>query len=111
MIIKLRNNIKKERYKMNEFNKVKEANIETLELYVPIVERVHGKEHPEFHDVARIFEAMKDKLQKAGNERPDLDEEFKQLREVTHNYRIPEDTCESYEAVYNILAELDKAYK
>ena len=33
------------------------------------------------------------------------------LREITDNYTVPGDVCESYEAVYNMLAELDKAYE
>lgn len=40
-----------------------------------------------------------------------LDNEFKQLREITDNYTVPGDVCESYEAVYNMLSELDDAYK
>ena len=40
-----------------------------------------------------------------------LDEEFKSLREVTNNYAIPSDVCESYEAVYNMLEEVDTAYQ
>jgi len=32
------------------------------------------------------------------------------LRETTNNYTVPDDVCESYEAVYNMLSELDKAY-
>ena len=40
-----------------------------------------------------------------------LKEEFVKLREITDNYTVPGDVCESYEAVYNMLAELDKAYE
>ena len=36
---------------------------------------------------------------------------FVKLREITDNYTVPGDVCESYEAVYNMLAELDKAYE
>jgi regulator of cell morphogenesis and NO signaling len=43
-------------------------------------------------------------------EKPELESEFAELRKITSNYTVPEDVCESYEAVYDMLAELDKAY-
>ena len=96
---------------MEKFNQVKERYIERLEQYVPIVERVHGGSHPEFHDIHRIFDAINIKIKKAGSEKPELDEEFKELRKITDNYTVPDDVCESYEAVYQMLAELDEAYE
>lgn len=93
---------------MTKFNQVKETNIETLELYVPIVARVHGGSHPEFHEVKRLFDLINIKMKET--DKPDLDKEFKELQQITNNYKVPTDTCESYEAVYNILAELDEAY-
>lgn len=92
------------------FNEVKEKNLELLQQYVPVVSRVHGSSHPEFHDVHKAFDALSDKIKGAGSERPDIDEEFNKLREITDNYTIPEDVCETYEAVYNMLSELDGAY-
>ena len=95
---------------MEKFNETKERNLERLEQYVPIVERVHGGSHPEFHDVRRLFDKINIKIKKAGSEKPELDKEFKELRKVTDNYTVPDDVCESYEAVYKMLAELDEAY-
>ncbi|NLL00011.1 MAG: iron-sulfur cluster repair di-iron protein, ric [Clostridiales bacterium] len=95
---------------MKSYNKAKERNLKTLEQYVPIVDRVHGSSHPEFHDVRRLFEEINLKVKKTGADTPELDTEFKQLREITDNYSVPDDVCESYEAVYNMLAELDEAY-
>jgi len=96
---------------MIKFNEVKEKHIETLGRYVPIVERVHGEAHPEFYNVRKLFDEINTKLKDAGQERPELEKEFEDLRQVTSNYTIPEGVCESYEAVYNMLAELDKAYQ
>ena len=87
-----------------------EAN-KTLELYVPIVARVHGGTHPEFHEVREIYDDIVKKVNEAGKEKAELSEDFAKLRKVTNNYTIPAYVCESYEAVYNILAELDKAYQ
>jgi regulator of cell morphogenesis and NO signaling len=95
---------------MTNFNKANERNLKTLEQYVPIVDRVHGPSHPEFHDVRKLFEGISLKVKKAGANKLELDNEFKQLREVTDNYKVPGDVCESYEAVYNMLSEIDKAY-
>lgn len=95
---------------MKSYNKANERNLKTLEQYVPIVDRVHGSSHPEFHDVRRLFEKINLKVNKTGADTPELDTEFKQLREITDNYSVPDDVCESYEAVYNMLAELDEAY-
>jgi len=77
---------------------------------VPIVARVHGGNHPEFHKVRKLFDTINEKRKEAGSNRPELNDEFAQLREITNNYTIPGDVCESYEAVYHMLAELDKAY-
>lgn len=94
--------------KNNTFNTLLSAYIEDLRLYVPIVKRVHGPTHPEFYEVAKYFEILVNKL----NSSPlDLSDEFTNLRTVTNNYTIPSDVCETYEAVYNMLAKLDAAYK
>ena len=59
----------------------------------------------------KLFDEIIKKTKEAGAERPELNEEFAKLREVTDNYTVPGGVCESYEAVYNMLAELDKAYQ
>lgn len=95
---------------MTRFNELKEKNFDKLEMYVPVVARVHGESHPEFHDVHEVYKKLAKKMKKAGVERPELMDEFKELRTITDGYKIPKDTCESYEAVYNMLEELDEAY-
>ena len=98
---------------MNEklsFNEVKEKHLPKLLQYVPVVARVHGDSHPEFYDVHKLFDAIYEKIKETESEKIEIDKEFLQLREVTKNYSIPEDVCETYEAVYEMLSELDKAY-
>jgi len=92
------------------YNKELKKNIKMLKQYVPIVDRVHGNHHPEFHDVRRVFEEMMRKMDDAGSIKPELDSEFMQLREITGNYTVPEGVCETYEAVYRMLSGLDEAY-
>lgn len=96
--------------KKDRFNELMENNLKILQQYVPIVDRVHGTHHPEFHDVRRVFDEMLQKIEGAVVDRPDLGYEFQQLREITDSYTVPGDVCESYEAVYNMLFELDEAY-
>ena len=93
------------------FNEAVKKHFKTLKQYVPVVDRVHGAHHPEFHAVKTLFESMAAKVKAAGSKKPELDEEFAKLREVTSNYTVPDDVCESYEAVYNMLAEVDEAYQ
>ncbi|NLY86530.1 MAG: iron-sulfur cluster repair di-iron protein, ric [Tissierellia bacterium] len=95
---------------MKKFNEIIEKNYDKLEQFVPIVARVHGKTHPEFYDVEKIFNEIKEKIKNGKREGLELDDEFKRLREITDNYTVPKDVCETYEAVYNMLAELDKTY-
>ena len=96
---------------MLTFNEAKKRNFIKLRLFVPIVERVHGENHPEFSDVRKLFNEINIKTKKAKSEKLELDNEFNQLREITDNYTVPGDACESYKAVYNMLAEVDKAYQ
>lgn len=84
--------------------------IKTLTQYVPVVARVHGSNHPEFHEVQTLFNAISGKTKVTGSVKPALTEEFARLRVITDHYTVPSDVCESYEAVYQMLAELDKAY-
>jgi regulator of cell morphogenesis and NO signaling len=93
------------------FNEKAKKLIPTLEKFVPIVARVHGKHHPEFHDVRKVFDAIIEKVKEAGTEKPELSQEFTKLREITDNYTVPGDVCESYEAVYKMLSELDESYQ
>ncbi len=92
------------------FNEAWKANQKNLKLYVPVVEKVHGKHHPEFFDVRAQFDALVEKIAAAGKEKPQLDEQFAALRKITTHYSVPGDVCESYEAVYVMLKELDQAY-
>lgn len=82
--------------------------MENLTLYVPIVKRVHGPTHPEFNDVFTQFEILRKKLD---SDTYNLTPEFTKLRTITNNYEVPSDVCETYSAVYEMLAKLDQAYK
>lgn len=44
------------------FNTAKEKHLEKLSQYVPVVSRVHGGSHPEFHKVREVFEKIAEKI-------------------------------------------------
>jgi len=92
------------------FNEAKKTHLKTLKQYVPVVSKVHGGSHPEFHEVHKLFEAINVKIKEAGAKKPELNDEFAELRKITNDYTVPVDVCETYEAVYTMLAEIDKAY-
>lgn len=91
---------------MTKFKSVQKQHFPTLDIYVPVVARVHGGSHPEFHKVKELYEQIKTKVAEAES----LAQEFAELRQVTDDYTVPGDVCESYEAVYKMLEELDQAY-
>lgn len=93
---------------MSKFQEVLKENIDKLILYVPVVDRVHSPEHPEFKKVHEDFKLMVEKLE--ADPAADLADVFASFRETTDNYTVPADTCESYEAVYQMLELLDQAY-
>ena len=75
----------------NSFNEAKKRHFQTLKQYVPIVERVHGGNHQEFHEVRKLFDTIIEKTKEAGTKKPELNEEFARLREITNNYTVPGD--------------------
>lgn len=95
---------------LSAFNEAKKKHFKTLNQYVPVVDKVHGAHHPEFHEVRALYNTIAEKTKEAGRKNPALYDEFARLREITDNYAVPGDVCESYEAVYKMLAELDQAY-
>lgn len=81
-----------------------------LEQYVPVVARVHGNSHQEFHQIVKEFNNIKLKIKENGPEKADLNDEFTKLREISSNYTVPGDVCESYQAVFQMLSYLDDIY-
>ena len=93
------------------FYNTQREHFELLNQYVPVVARVHGGNHPEFHEVRKLFGLIAEKAKTAGVAGPELEQEFAQLRAVSGHYTVPDDVCESYEAVYKALVQLDEAFQ
>lgn len=79
---------------------------EELQMIVPVVARVHGDSHPEFYEVKTIYDEIHENINKEGY---DFEASFKKLRDITDNYKIPNDVCGTYEKVYKSLEALDNA--
>ncbi len=58
------------------FTEAKKQYLKVLKQYVPIVDRVYGANHPQFHKVRTVFETMAKKIEQAGTKVPGLHEEF-----------------------------------
>ncbi|MCK9217819.1 MAG: iron-sulfur cluster repair di-iron protein, ric [Firmicutes bacterium] len=95
---------------MVKFLEVFNKHFEKLESYVPVVARVHGGTHPEFHDVKRVYETIKGKIKEESSESLSLLNELEELRSITDNYTVPDDVCVTYEAIYNMLKEIDDTF-
>lgn len=96
---------------MITFNKTGSKYFPKLELFTLAITRAHGKNHPEAFEVHELFNTINAKTKEAGLTKPDLDNEFARLRVITDDYTVPQDVCETYAAVYNMLSEIDKAYR
>ena len=83
---------------------MKRTLFETLELYIPVVVRVHGQENPEIKEVRMLFEQLKEQI----SQEAEVSQTFEQIRKVTNNYTVPGGVCESCTAVYHMLAEEEK---
>ena len=92
-----------------KLNEVTKRVIPILTQYIPVVDRVHGDHHPEFHEVRRLFNSLSKKIKETDT--PDISFELNHLRKVTNNFEIPADVCETFEAVYNMLKEISDAYQ
>lgn len=72
-----------------------------LEL-APLIERVHGANHPELTRVRELTEQIA-RTDDAGT-RAEL---FRELRSVTNDYAVPSDGCEAFQGTYAALREAD----
>ena len=100
----------KEGEKMADFTRIVDNYFPKLEMYTLPLTRAHGKNHPEVFRVHELFQLMNEKVKENTASKVKLDKEFSELRQVTNHYTLPSDACETYEAVYSMLAEADEVY-
>lgn len=64
----------------------------------PIIENLHGADHPE---LTRVRELTQEIATEEGAAR--LSALFAELRTVTNGYAVPDDACEAYKMTYRAL--------
>lgn len=87
---------------MKENRRSNEELMAQLDVYLPVVVRVHGPSHEVIYEVEKIYNKIKEDIN------GDTKKDFEELRKVTNNYEVPSGVCESYEGVYEMLEEMDK---
>lgn len=95
---------------MSEFAKVWKEQESNLDMYVPIVARVHGASHPEFLEVRKIYDELRPFFADSISHKEQVKDGFGRLKALTTDYTVPNDVCETYEAVYGMLQALDQAF-
>ncbi|SHN26284.1 hypothetical protein [Gracilibacillus kekensis] len=68
------------------FNEVITNHFEKLELFTTAITRAHGKNHPEAFEVRELFERISEKVNNAEGNKPNLHDEFNQLRKITDHF-------------------------
>lgn len=77
--------------------------LEDLKKYMPIVARVHGRDHEELIELKEVFDLWDKDLSKDSSRIF-----FKDIRKITNNYSLPRGACESFEKLYKDLRALEK---
>lgn len=94
---------------MNRFDELINEELDQLKQFSDLVERVHGKAHPEYlvfkESLDKVIEGIKNE------DYSGLDEAFEGASNATDGYTLPEGACEAFTYVYNTTKELDQAYK
>lgn len=77
-----------------------------LDFYTKAITNAHGQNHPEVFDVRQQYV----RLCLDARDGKNLDENFAELRQTTHNYAIPNDVCPVFKATYHMLENADEIY-
>lgn len=83
---------------------------EKLAMYTGAIAKVHSRLHPEVHEVKALYEDILSAV-KQDEKAPGLGKAFDRLVEVTGNFEIPADTCETFAAVYQDLTTANQLYR
>ncbi len=92
------------------FAGVLKEEVPLIEEYMPVLVKVHGENHPELAQVQEVFLKLNKKVQAEDIDQLDIAPEFMEIRQITNNYTIPKDACETYIATYEMLQAVEIAY-
>ena len=76
--------------------------INTINKLLPIIKKVHADTHPELAEVLRLY------LEMMQEEKPLAEKQAlaTQLQDMTQEFAIPEDACETFEKTYLLLGDI-----
>src|SRR5699024_9799223 len=89
-------------HQLREDIHVTDKNIAQAAELTPIIERVHGANHPELTRVRELTSAL------SGADEARRTELFEELRTATQNYALPADACAAFTATYAALERADR---
>lgn len=73
----------------------------------PLIERVHGANHPELTRVRELTEQI---TAASDGDTAQTAELFRELRAVTDDYTVPSDGCEAFAGTYEALRSADPTH-
>ncbi|MGX7108487.1 hypothetical protein [Facklamia miroungae] len=82
-------------------------NEDKLSTYLNAICKVHGSHHPEVYDVRANYEMILDNIDNEEKVGVLLEE----MDDLSNHFEVPNDTCETYQAVYQDLARLYGLYQ
>lgn len=93
---------------MNELKSFMNENAKKMELYTKAITKVHGKSHPEVFEVRELYQDIMEGVNGDSVDEARVNDGFAKLVQVTDNYTVPSDGCETFAAVYENLNEANQ---
>lgn len=84
---------------------INSSDVEELNKILPVVQRVHGGNHPEIYRVGEIYTDIL-KGMKLGKNNEKMNKLLNELKSITGNFMAPADVCATYCRTYELLAKL-----
>lgn len=81
-----------------------------LSKLVPLIKKVHGKDHPELLTVHELFIQLKEVITQA-DAHLKVAELFSEIEKVTNHFVLPADACPAYKETYEILEKMNEQIK
>lgn len=77
--------------------------IDRLSILLPLIKKVHGKEHPELLEINAQFSLVKKALNDDTLTKKHLDQFNHQITTLTDKFTLPKDACPAYKESFTLL--------
>lgn len=84
---------------------VNSSDVKELNKILPVVQRVHGGNHPEIYRAGEIYTEILNGM-KLGKRSVEMIKLLNELRSITGNFTAPADVCATFCRTYELLAKL-----